>query len=158
MMQSAAVRWAAVGLVLAAAAGGGCRSAMLGPAYKRLIPVYTEANALTNELDRLEAAERANRATDERLADIRAVRHDAATYRDRTHKALDRRQRVFWHRVQMDQLWDRAAELDGSIATLADSYRSERTVDWDEFNNRRTPLTFDQPRIFGGEPRDQLPY
>lgn len=118
------------------------RMAMRGPAYKRLIPTYTETVGLQHELEARYQEEANGGASGDRLAAIDGLRDDVEQFRVDAHKALELRRRVYWHRRRMAGLWDRyEAMFPNREVDLRESFERERLVDRDEIRMRRTPLT-----------------
>jgi|GEM_PF-3065130 len=118
------------------------RMAMRGPAYKRLIPTYSETVGLQAELERRYQEEANAGATGDRLAAIAGLRDDVEQFRTEASRALELRRRVLWHRMRMGGLWDRYEQMFPSREVdLREAFEKERLVDRDEIRMRRTPLT-----------------
>ncbi len=115
----------ALGLVIASGSLVGCVStpeidrtkrrphtAMRGPAYKRLIVTYNEANNLAYRADRYAKAMRDSDAVDPDTQ-LRAMElaDDVAKFADDIEWSLANNQRMIWHRQEMNGYWDRFVEL-----------------------------------------------
>jgi hypothetical protein len=113
----------AIGLAVAALAVGslaGCatsqeidrthrrpHTAMRGPAFKRLIITYNEANNLAYRADRYAKALRDAGSVDPDTQ-LRAfeLADDLASFADDIEWSLANLQRMTWHRTRMDEYWD----------------------------------------------------
>lgn len=146
---------ALAGSVLAA---GGCRSAMRGPAYKRLITSYAEAVKMEDLTARRLAEEEAAGTDEARLDEIRALHEDASALSSRWHDSLDRRRREGWNRTAMNNMWKRYTRLFPDDRGLRSDYWWQRRVEIDELRSRRTPLTHDQRLPWAPPAHDPLPY
>lgn len=121
------------------------RMAMRGPAYKRLIPTYTEAVGLQAECDARYEEEAAAGASGDRLTAITGLRDDARQLREDAAKGLELRRRMLFNRQRIDRLWGRYERLfPNREIDLRYAYKKERMVDRDEIRMRRTPLTHEQ--------------
>ena len=114
-----------LGLALAIIALSGCAStreidrtkrrphtAMRGPAYKRLILTYNEANNLAYRSDRYAKALRDSGSVDPDTQ-LRAMElaEDLAKFADDIEWSLTNLQRMIGHRKAMDEYWERFLEL-----------------------------------------------
>lgn len=135
------------------------RMAMRGPAYKRLIPTYTEAVGLQAECEARYDEEAAAGASGDRLAAIAGLRDDARQLREDAAKGLELRRRMYWNRKRIDKLWSRYERLfPNREVDLRYAYKKERMVDRDEIRMRRTPLTHEQRfSVLGFRPWDIPP-
>jgi len=87
-------------------------TAMRGPAYKRLILTYNEANNLAYRADRYAKALRDSGSVDEQTQrQANQLAEDLAQYADDIEWSLANNQRMVWHRTEMDRYWDRFLEL-----------------------------------------------
>lgn len=115
----------ALGLVVAAGSLVGCAStkeidrthrrshtAMRGPAYKRLILTYNEANNLAYRAERYAKALRDSGSVgpDVQLSAMELA-EDLAAFADDIEWSLTNTQRMSWHRSEMDGYWDRFLDL-----------------------------------------------
>ncbi len=114
-----------VGLVIASGSLVGCattpeidrtkrrpHTAMRGPAYKRLVITYNEANNLAYRADRYAKALRDAGSVDPDTQ-LRAMElaEDLAKFADDIEWSLANTQRMIYHRKTMDEYWDRFLEL-----------------------------------------------
>lgn len=141
-----------------ALAAGGCRTAMRGAGYKRLISSYAESVKLSDLTAQALEVERAEGADEARLAKIEALHNEATALRDRWHDSLDRRQREGWNRTKMNWCWREYVSLFPDDRARRGEYWVQRRVQIDEIRSRRTPLTHDQRFRRAPEPKDPLPY
>lgn len=87
-------------------------TAMRGPAYKRLILTYNEANNLAYRADRYAKALRDSGSVDpDTLLDAQELAADLAQFADDIEWSLANLQRMTWHRTEMDRYWDRFLDL-----------------------------------------------
>lgn len=135
---------------------GGCRTAMRGSGYKRLITSYAESVRLDDLTAR--RVEEARSSGDERLDEISALHDEVAALRGRWHDSLDLRRRETWNRSTMNACWKKYLRLYPEDRALYDQHRSERRVEVDEIRSRRTPLTHDQRFRHAPPPRDPPPH
>lgn len=126
----------ALGLVVVAGSLVGCAStqeidrthrkphtAMRGPAYKRLVITYNEANSLAYRSSRYAKMMRDSDAVDPDTQ-LRAMElaEDVASFADDVEWSLANTQRMTWHRSEIDNLWDRFLALYPDDANYADAY------------------------------------
>jgi hypothetical protein len=122
---------------------GGCerthygRMAMRGAPYKRLIPSVAELGEIREGLrERLPAEtdpERVERG-EALLAKVEATHEEFTT-------GLELWRREKWHRVRMGALWREYRGLYPEERATQRAYKGQRRVDWNEIQDRRTPLT-----------------
>ncbi len=87
-------------------------TAMRGPAYKRLIMTFNEANNLAYRADRYAKALRDAGSVDpDTLLQAQELAADLAQYADDIEWSLANNQRMVWHRTEMDRYWDRFLTL-----------------------------------------------
>lgn len=87
-------------------------TAMRGPAYKRLILTYNEANNLAYRADRYAKALRdAGTVDPDTLLEAQELAADLAQFSDDIEWSLANLQRMAWHRTEMNRYWDRFLEL-----------------------------------------------
>ncbi|MDF1809830.1 MAG: hypothetical protein P1U42_09055 [Phycisphaerales bacterium] len=125
-----------LGLVVSTSALTGCSStreidrttrrphtAMRGPAYKRLIITYNEANNLAYRADRYAKALRDSGSVDADTQ-LRAMElaEDTAKFADDIEWSLANTQRMTWHKNTMDKFWDRFLELYPEDGAFANAY------------------------------------
>lgn len=101
-------------------------TAMRGPAFKRLILTYNEANNLTYRADRYAKALRDSGSVDPETQ-LRAMElsADLAQYTDDIEWSLANNQRIKWHQTEMDRYWDRFLELYPEDEAFADAYTTK---------------------------------
>jgi len=134
-------RTLAIGLTLVIVAGalGGCAStqeidrtkrrphtAMRGPAHKRLIITYNEANNLAYRADRYAKALRDSGSVDPDTQ-LRAMElaEDLAKFADDAEWSLANNQRVIWNRDRMDEYWERFLALYPEDQAFADAFTNK---------------------------------
>ena len=85
---------------------------MRGPAYKRLVLTFNEANNLAYRADRYAKALRDAGSVDpDTLIEAQELAADLAQYADDIEWSLANQQRMVWHRTEMDRYWDRFLAL-----------------------------------------------
>ncbi len=101
-------------------------TAMRGPAYKRLVLTYNEANHLAYRADRYAKALR-DAGTVDADTQLRAkeLADDLARFADDIEWSLTNQQRMVWHRTEMDRYWDRFLELYPEDEAFADAYTTK---------------------------------
>ncbi|MEZ6319005.1 MAG: hypothetical protein R3B49_09675 [Phycisphaerales bacterium] len=156
--RTAAITLAAAILAGSALSAGGCRTAMRGAGYKRLISSYAEAVKLEDLTAQRLAEEEAAGADEARLAKIRALHEEVSTLSSRWHDSLDRRRREGWNRTTMNICWGKYTALFPDARPLREEYRQQRRIEIDELRSRRTPLTHDQRLPWAPPAHDPLPY
>lgn len=130
----------ALGLVVASGSLVGCKAtpqeidrtkrrphtAMRGPAYKRLILTYNEANNLAYRSDRYARALR-DAGTVDPDTQLRAMElaEDLAQFVDDIEWSLANSQRMNWHTDTMDGYWDRFIALYPQDASYADAFTNK---------------------------------
>jgi len=129
----------ALGLVFAAGSLTGCtttqeidrthrrpHTAMRGPAYKRLILTYNEANHLTYRADRYARKMRdaGNVDPDTQLRAMELA-DDLDKFTDDVEWSLTNLQRMPWHRKTMDKFWDRFEKLYPEDESFVHAYTSK---------------------------------
>jgi len=87
-------------------------TAMRGPAFKRLVLTYNEANNLAYRADRYSKALRdAGTVEPDTMLEAQELAADLAQFSDDIEWCLANLQRMSWHRSEMDNLWDRFLSL-----------------------------------------------
>ena len=87
-------------------------TAMRGPAFKRLVLTYNEANNLAYRADRYAKALRdAGTVDPHTLLEAQELASDLAEFSDDIEWCLANLQRMTWHRTEMDRYWDRFLDL-----------------------------------------------
>lgn len=87
-------------------------TAMRGPAYKRLVLTYNEANNLAFRADRYAKALRdAGSVEPDTLLEAQELAADLAQFSDDIEWSLANLQRMTWHRTEMNRYWDRFLAL-----------------------------------------------
>jgi len=153
-----AITLAAAVLATAFLSAGGCRTAMRGAGYKRLISSYAEAVKLQDLTAGRLAEEEAAGADEARLDKIRSLHAEVSTLADRWHDSLDLRRREGWNRTTMNICWGKYTRLFPDARSLREEYRRQRRIEIDELRSRRTPLTHDQRLPWAPPAHDPLPY
>lgn len=98
-------------------------TAMRGPAYKRLVLTFNEANNLAYRADRYAKALRDSGSVDaDTQLRAKELADDLAAYADDIEWSLTNNQRMVWHRTEMDRYWDRFLELYPEDEVFAESY------------------------------------
>lgn len=129
----------ALGLVVAGGSLAGCAStqeidrtdrrphtAMRGPAYKRLVVTYNEANNLAYRSDRYAKAMRDSGSVDANIQlAAMELAQDLAAFADDIEWSLANTQRMVNHQRRMDAYWDRFLDLYPSDATYASAFTSK---------------------------------
>ncbi len=129
----------ALGLVIVAGTFAGCattkeidrtqrrpHTAMRGPAYKRLILTYNEANNLAYRSDRYAKALRdAGSVDQDTLLSAYQLAEDLAKFADDIEWSLTNTQRMSWHQSEMNGYWDRFLELYPEDEAFVDGYKSK---------------------------------
>lgn len=151
---------AAVAVALAGAAllGSGCRTAMRGAPYKRLITSYAESVRLSDLTQRrlIEAVEAGE--SPDRIEEIRDLHDEVTLLSERWHDSLDLRRREGWNRTRMNLCWDRYVAMFPEDKALRKEHKQERRIAPDELRSRRTPLTHDARMPWAPPAKDGLPY
>lgn len=129
----------ALGLAVAAGSLTGCattkeidrtqrrpHTAMRGPAYKRLVLTYNEANNLAYRADRYAKALRDAGSVDPDTQ-LRAMElaEDLAKFADDVEWSLANTQRMAWHQTEMNDYWDRFNELYPEDSAFVEGFRSK---------------------------------
>jgi len=101
-------------------------TAMRGPAYKRLIVTYNEANHLAYRADRYAKKMRDAGSVDPDTQ-LRAMElaEDLAKFVDDVEWSLANTQRMNWHQNAMDDFWDRFEELYPEDEAFVEAYTSK---------------------------------
>ncbi|MFG0245962.1 MAG: hypothetical protein ACF8MF_07940 [Phycisphaerales bacterium JB052] len=87
-------------------------TAMRGPAFKRLVLTFNEANNLAYRADRYAKALRDAGSVDpDTLLEAQELAADLAQFADDIEWSLANLQRMTWHRTEMDRYWDRFLTL-----------------------------------------------
>lgn len=87
-------------------------TAMRGPAFKRLVLTFNEANNLAYRADRYAKALRDAGSVDpDTLLEAQELADDLAQFADDIEWSLANLQRMVWHRTEMDRYWDRFLAL-----------------------------------------------
>jgi len=101
-------------------------TAMRGPAFKRLIITYNEANNLAYRSDRYAKALRDAGSVDPDTQ-LRAfeLAADLASYAEDIEWSLANNQRITWHRNRMDRYWDEFLALYPEDESFANTFLDE---------------------------------
>ncbi len=125
-----------IGVVVASGPLGGCattpeidrterrpHTAMRGPAYKRLVITYNEANNLAYRADRYAKALRDSGSVDPETQ-LRAMElaEGIAKFADDIEWSLTNTQRMIYHRKTMDEYWERFLELYPEDQAFVDAF------------------------------------
>lgn len=87
-------------------------TAMRGPAFKRLVITFNEANNLAYRADRYSKALRDAGSVDpDTMLEAQQLADDLASFADDIEWSLANQQRMVWHRTEMNRYWDRFLEL-----------------------------------------------
>lgn len=87
-------------------------TAMRGPAFKRLVLTFNEANNLAYRADRYAKALRdAGTVDPDTMLEAQELADDLASFADDIEWSLTNLQRMTWHRTEMDRYWDRFLDL-----------------------------------------------
>ncbi|MEX0876035.1 MAG: hypothetical protein WD114_01130 [Phycisphaerales bacterium] len=87
-------------------------TAMRGPAYKRLVLTFNEANNLAYRADRYAKALRDSGSVDEESQrEARELADELAQFADDIEWSLANNQRMVWHRTEMNRYWNRFLDL-----------------------------------------------
>jgi hypothetical protein len=87
-------------------------TAMRGPAFKRLVLTFNEANSLSYRANRYAKALRdAGTVDPDTMLEAQELADDLAQFSDDIEWSLTNLQRMSWHRTEMDRFWDRFLDL-----------------------------------------------
>tara|TARA_R110002111_G_scaffold185307_1_gene251297 strand:+ start:1472 stop:2038 length:567 start_codon:yes stop_codon:yes gene_type:complete len=129
----------ALGLVVASGSLVGCattkeidrtqrrpHTAMRGPAYKRLILTYNEANNLAYRAERYAKALRDSGSVEPDIQlTAMELAEDLAAFADDIEWSLANTQRMSWHRTEMNGYWDRFLELYPDDRNYVDAFTTK---------------------------------
>ena len=98
-------------------------TAMRGPAFKRLVLTYNEANNLAYRADRYAKALRDAGTVDaDTMLEANELAAELAEFADDIEWCLANTQRMAWHRSAMDGYWNRFLDLYPEDEQFADAY------------------------------------